>query len=159
MSRVPLTGCESSTHPFPLTSLNFQLFRTAIESLIQYGYQPSHTLVFSLLFDEVRHCFLSRQTRRRIHTKYTCQDGDAQEVNHYLHSTYDEQELEMGLTMPQIPQCKGLCALRRLFDELYWTVSFYLPDILYWPAIDPVSLETYQSYDGEGEHQQTGGSD
>jgi len=62
----------------------------------------------------------------------------------------------MGLTMPQIPQCKGLCALRRLFDELYWTVSYYLPDILYRPATDPASpsRETYQC-DGEGEHQQT----
>jgi len=62
MSRVLSARCESfysfiHSTSFSLTNFNFSIFRTAVDALIQSGYQPSRTLVFSLMLGEVRHVF------------------------------------------------------------------------------------------------------
>ncbi|KAF8269132.1 hypothetical protein EI94DRAFT_1799632 [Lactarius quietus] len=54
---------------------------TAVEALAQSGYQPLRTLVLSLTLGET---------------------ADIWEVSHYLHATYDEQGLEMGIKLPPL---------------------------------------------------------
>jgi len=61
---------------------------TAVEALAQSGYQPSRTLVFSLILAEA---------------------SDIQKVSDYLHTTYDKHELEMGIELPPV-----VCGNRRL---------------------------------------------
>lgn len=57
MCRVPSACCwslHSSIRPLPLT---ISTIRTALEALVQSGYQPSRTLVLSVLLGEVRRPF------------------------------------------------------------------------------------------------------
>lgn len=56
--RVPSACCKLLCSSFDHSSL-ILITRTAVEALAQSGYQPSRTLVFSLILAEVRHPFHS----------------------------------------------------------------------------------------------------
>ncbi|KAI9450480.1 hypothetical protein BJY52DRAFT_1191832 [Lactarius psammicola] len=81
---------------------------TAVEALVQSGYQPSRTLVLSVMLGEA---------------------ADIQKVSQYLHATYDEHEVDMGIKPPPPPKCqsgrlpKMLHSVHAFFDRLYWGVS------------------------------------
>lgn len=80
---------------------------TAVEALAQSGYQPSRTLVFSLMLGEA---------------------ADIRKVSDYLHATYEKHGLEMGFKQPPVV-CgnmtldRMLHTLRILFGRLYVGVT------------------------------------
>jgi hypothetical protein len=73
---------------------------TAVEALVQNGYQPSRTLVLSLMLGET---------------------ADTRKVSDYLHATYDKHGLEMGINPPPLPDCRG--KMRAFFDSVYRGVT------------------------------------
>jgi len=80
---------------------------TAVEALAHSGYQPSRTLVLSVMLGEA---------------------ADVRKVSDYLHATYDKHGLEMGFKPPPLV-CgnrrldRMLHSLRVLTDRLYWGVT------------------------------------
>jgi hypothetical protein len=98
-----------------------------VEALAQSGYQPSRTLVFSLMLGEVRNSFHSFN-RRSIYHHSPIQAADIRKVSDYLHATYEKHGLEMGFKQPPVV-CgnmtldRMLHTLRILFGRLYVGVT------------------------------------
>jgi hypothetical protein len=96
-----------------------------VEALAQSGYQPSRTLVFSLMLGEARH-FHSFNQKSISPT----QAADIRKVSDYLHATYDKDGLKLGIELPP-PVCgnenrrldRMLHTLRVLFDRLYMSAT------------------------------------
>lgn len=99
-----------------------------MEALAQSGYQPSRTLVFSLMLGEVRHHFHSFNRRSIYHVPPIYQAADIRKVSDYLHATYDKHGLELGFKLPPVV-CgnrrldRMLHTLRVLFGRLYMGVT------------------------------------
>lgn len=75
---------------------------TAVETLVRSGYQPSRTLIFSLMLGEA---------------------SDASQLSKYLHPMYEEQGLVMKFE-PPVSECKrGRFEFLRVFRVLFVTVS------------------------------------
>jgi hypothetical protein len=116
-----------------------------VEALVQNGYQPSRTLVLSLMLGEVRHRFHPPQLRRSIYHVSHYQTADTRKVSDYLHATYDKHGLEMGINPPPLPDCRG--KMRAFFDSVYRGVTalFAIP-------ATPACLRDDGEVD-DGEHQ------
>ncbi|KAH9053139.1 hypothetical protein EDB87DRAFT_1653686 [Lactarius vividus] len=85
---------------------------TTVEALVQSGYQPSRTLVLSMMLGEA---------------------ADAQKLSQYLHATYGKHGVDMGRKPPPPPSCRSgrlpkmLDALLAFYDRLYWRVFALFP--------------------------------
>ncbi|KAH8993742.1 hypothetical protein EDB92DRAFT_1944442 [Lactarius akahatsu] len=81
---------------------------TAVERLVQSGYQPSRTHILSVMLGEA---------------------ADVQKLSQYLHATYGKHGVDMGRKPPPPPWCRSgrlpkmLDALLAFYDRLYWRVS------------------------------------
>jgi hypothetical protein len=99
---------------------------TAVEALAQSGYQPSRTLVFSLMLGEARHFHSFNQ--KSIYRVSPTQVADIRKVSDYLHATYDKDGLKLGIELPPV-SCgnrrldRMLHTLHVLFDQLYMSVT------------------------------------
>ncbi|KAH9173238.1 hypothetical protein EDB89DRAFT_1960691 [Lactarius sanguifluus] len=85
---------------------------TTVEALVQSGYQPSRTLILSVMLGEA---------------------ADAQKLSQYLHATYGKHGVDMGRKPPPPPWCRSgrppkiLDALLAFYHRLYWRVSALFP--------------------------------
>ncbi|KAH9032271.1 hypothetical protein EDB85DRAFT_1956549 [Lactarius pseudohatsudake] len=101
---------------------------TAVETLVQSGYQPSRTLVLGVMLGEAT---------------------DLPKLSQYLHATYGEHGVDMGTKPPPLPWCRSgrppnmLDTLLAFYDRLYWRVSTLL------------SAEPHCTPADYGEHQDT----
>ncbi|KAH8991874.1 hypothetical protein EDB86DRAFT_2830614 [Lactarius hatsudake] len=84
---------------------------TAVETLVQSGYQPSRTLVLSVMLGEAT---------------------DLPKLSQYLHATYGDHGIDMGIKPPPPPWCRSgrtpnmLDALLAFYYRLHWRVSTLL---------------------------------
>jgi hypothetical protein len=83
--------------------------RIAAEELLRSGYQPSRTLVLSLMLGDVSRHISTRwknHPRSNDFFRLSPQASDAPKVSQYLHDTYGESGLVMEFELPPLV-CKG----------------------------------------------------